>query len=63
MKLYLAQHAKAAPNGADPQRQLTEEGLRDIQKVAEFIRPLNLCVDYLWHSGKETRRADRRGLG
>jgi len=32
---------------------LTEEGRQDIQKVAAFIKPLNLCVDYLWHSGKK----------
>jgi phosphohistidine phosphatase len=52
-KLYLVQHAKAAPKEVDPQKSLTEEGLRDIQKVAEFIKPLNICVDYLWHSGKK----------
>jgi phosphohistidine phosphatase len=52
MKLYLVQHAKAASKEADPQRSLTEEGLRDIRKVAEFIKPLNLSVDYLWQSGK-----------
>ncbi len=55
MKLYFVQHAKAASKQVDPQRPLTEEGRRDIQKVAAFIKPLNLCVDYLWHSGK--RRA------
>jgi phosphohistidine phosphatase len=55
MKLYLVQHAKAAPTEVNPQRPLTEEGRRDVQKVAAFIKPLNLCVDYLWHSGK--RRA------
>lgn len=53
MKLYLVQHAKAASKDADPQRPLTEEGRRDIQKVAAFIKPLNLSVDYLWHSGKK----------
>lgn len=53
MRLYLVQHAKAASQETDPQRQLTEEGRRDIQKVAEFIAPLNLSVDYLWHSGKK----------
>ena len=53
MKLYLVQHAKAASKQIDPQRPLTEEGHRDIQKVAAFIKPLNLCVDYLWHSGKK----------
>ncbi len=52
MKLYLVQHAKAASKDADPQRPLTEEGRRDIQKVAAFIKSLNLSVDYLWHSGK-----------
>jgi len=52
MKLYLVQHAKAASKENDPQRSLTEEGRRDIQKVAEFIKPLDLSVDYLWHSGK-----------
>ncbi len=53
MKLYLVQHAKAASKDVDPQRPLTEEGRRDIQKVAAFIKPLNLSVDYLWHSGKK----------
>jgi phosphohistidine phosphatase len=52
MKLYLVQHAKAASKQADLQRPLTEEGLHDIRKVAAFIKPLNLRVDYLWHSGK-----------
>ena len=53
MKLYLVQHAKATSKEVDPDRSLTEEGLRDIQKVAVFIKHLNLGVDYLWHSGKK----------
>ena len=53
MKLYLVQHAKAASKEVDPDRSLTGEGQRDIQKVAEFVRPLNLQVDSLWHSGKK----------
>lgn len=53
MKLYLVQHAKAASKQDDPERPLTEEGLRDIRKVAAFIKSLDLCVDYLWHSGKK----------
>jgi len=53
MKLYLVQHAKAASKEADPERPLTEEGLQEVQKVAAFIKPLKLCVDYLWHSGKK----------
>jgi phosphohistidine phosphatase len=56
MKLYLVQHAKAASKDIDPGRSLTEEGRRDIQKVAAFIKTLNLKVDLLWHSSK-TRAA------
>ncbi len=52
MKLYLVQHAKAASKDVDPERSLTQEGRRDIQKVAAFIKPLNLSVDNLWHSTK-----------
>jgi len=53
MKLYLIQHAKAASEDVDPERPLTEEGRRDIQKITAFIKPLSLRVDYLWHSGKK----------
>ena len=52
MKLYLVQHAKAASKDTDPERSLTEEGRSDMRKVADFIRPLNLSVDFLWHSTK-----------
>ena len=52
MKLYLVQHAKAASKDVNPERPLTEEGRQDIQKVATFIKPLNMSVDYLWHSTK-----------
>ena len=53
MKLYLVQHAKAASKEVDPQRALTEEGTQEIRKIAAFIKPLNLSIDYLWHSGKK----------
>jgi phosphohistidine phosphatase len=52
MKLYLVQHARAASKEVDPERPLTAEGRRDMEKVAAFIKPLNLAVDDLWHSGK-----------
>lgn len=53
MKLYLVQHAKASSKEVDPQRPLSDQGRRDIEKVAAFIKPLNLSVDYLWHSPKK----------
>ena len=56
MKLFLVQHAKAASKEIDPERPLSEEGCRDIQKIAAFIKPLNLAIDSLWHSGKTRAR-------
>jgi phosphohistidine phosphatase len=53
MKLYLVQHAKAAPKEIDPERALTKEGCQELQKIAVLVKPLNLSVDYLWQSGKK----------
>jgi phosphohistidine phosphatase len=53
MKLYLVQHAKAVSTEVNLARPLSEEGRKEMQKIAEFIKPLNLCVDYLWHSDKK----------
>ncbi|MHC4475789.1 MAG: phosphohistidine phosphatase SixA [Planctomycetota bacterium] len=52
MRLYLVQHAKALSKQENPERPLSEEGRRDMQKIAAFLGPLDLAVDYLWHSGK-----------
>ncbi len=52
MKLYLVQHANAVSEDADPQRPLSDRGRLDIKKVTDFLKPLNLSVDYLWHSTK-----------
>ena len=53
MKLYLVQHGKAVPEEVDRKRPLTEEGRREMEKVAAFVKKLDLSVDYLWHSGKK----------
>jgi len=52
MKLYLLQHAKALTAQQDSARPLSEEGRRELRKVAAFIKSLDLSVDYLWHSDK-----------
>ena len=56
MKLFLVQHARAALKQVDPERPLTEQRRRDIEKVAAFVKPLNLNVKNLWHSGKTRAR-------
>ena len=52
MHLYLVQHGKAKSKDEDPDRHLTEGGLRETQIVAEFLKPLDLHVEAVWHSGK-----------
>ena len=63
MKLYLVQHAKAVSKEVDPDRPLAQEGRNDLKKVAAFIKPLNLSVDYLWHSGKKRAAQTAEVLG
>ena len=40
MRVYLVQHGESRPEEEDPQRRLTDEGVRNVQKVARFLRPL-----------------------
>ena len=52
MRIYLVQHGEAKSEQEDPRRTLTDKGIAEVQKVAEFLRPLTLAVDAIWHSGK-----------
>ena len=52
MRLYLVQHGQARPKSEDPERNLSEEGIRDTERVAAFLRPLNLALAAVWQSGK-----------
>lgn len=56
MRLFLVQHGEARPEDVDPQRHLTPKGLGDVTGVAEFLRPLDLRVAAVWHSGKHRAR-------
>ena len=53
MKLYLVQHAKAKSKDEDPARPITEEGLDEIRRTAEFIKENAIeTIDKILHSGK-----------
>ena len=52
MRLYLVRHGEAKPAEEDRVRPLSEQGRRDVQKVADFLAPLDLRVSAVWHSGK-----------
>lgn len=52
MKVYLVRHGDAVSSSVDPQRPLSEQGLADIRRIASFVRPLEISVEHIWHSGK-----------
>lgn len=56
MKLYLVQHAAAVPKEVDEQRPLSERGRQDLEKIADFIKPLGVRLGDLWHSPKTRAR-------
>ena len=52
MHLYLVQHGAAKCEAEDPHRGLTNEGRRDVERIAKFLAPLRLSLDRIEHSGK-----------
>ncbi len=52
MKVYLVRHGDAVSSEIDRQRPLSDKGRADVRKIASFIRPLKVCVERIWHSGK-----------
>jgi len=59
MRVYLMQHGESKSEEKDPQRRLTDKGIGEVQTVVDFLRPLKLAVDAVWHSGKA--RAQQTG--
>jgi len=52
MQLYLVQHGAAKTEAEDPERGLTNEGARTVERVAEFLSALRLQVHRIDHSDK-----------
>ena len=44
MRVYLVRHGDANPKEVDPHRGLSAKGLRDVQKMAAFLKPLGIQV-------------------
>lgn len=52
MKLYLVQHGLAVDKKIDPDRPLSEEGKKDVQRIAGFLTRSGMQVSNVLHSGK-----------
>jgi phosphohistidine phosphatase len=50
--IYLIQHAKAKEENEDPERPLSEKGVRSIRKMGLHLYGDNVRVDQILHSGK-----------
>ena len=65
MHIYLVQHGEAKPEEIDPERRLTQNCTRAVQKIADFLRKSGggLKVDTIWHSGKPRAQQTAELLG
>jgi phosphohistidine phosphatase len=52
MKLYLVQHGEASAKDVDPERPLTDRGMKDIDRLAMFLKHAGVQLDSVIHSGK-----------
>ncbi|WP_455210029.1 phosphohistidine phosphatase SixA [Kaarinaea lacus] len=52
MKLYLVQHGEACAKDVDPDRPLTDQGAKDIDRLAAFLKRADVRVNRVIHSGK-----------
>jgi phosphohistidine phosphatase len=52
MKVYLVQHGQSVSEDVDPTRPLSEKGRKDMEKVAQFLKGVNLKISVILQSGK-----------
>jgi phosphohistidine phosphatase len=56
MQLYLVQHGAAKSDAEDPQRRLTAEATKTLERMAEHLSALRLGIVRIEHSDKERAR-------
>lgn len=56
MALYLVQHGKSLPKDIDPEQGLSEEGIAEVQRIAQVAKGYNIQVRQIRHSTKERAR-------
>ncbi len=52
MAIYLVQHGAAKTEAEDPQRSLTNEGRRTIERIGEHLTKCGVTLDRIEHSDK-----------
>lgn len=54
--IYLMQHGEAVAKDVDPDRPLTDDGRRDVERLCRLLRERGLGADRVLHSGKTRAR-------
>lgn len=52
MQVYLVQHGASKTEAEDPQRSLTDEGRRIVEKMADYLASAGISLDRIKHSDK-----------
>ena len=52
MYVYIVRHCQANDPKFDPEKHLSEIGREEAEALTEFLKPLNIHVGYIFHSGK-----------
>ena len=56
MRIYLMQHGKPVSKEEDPDRPLSDQGKKDVEKIANFLQKYGLVIEDIFHSGKTRAR-------
>ena len=56
MALYLVQHGKNLPKETDEQQSLSDQGIADVERIADTAGAYNVTVSAIRHSGKKRAR-------
>jgi len=56
MALYLVQHGRALTKEIDPEQGLSEQGIIEVERVAERVHHYRIHVSEIIHSGKKRAR-------
>lgn len=56
MALYLVQHGKSLPKEIDPKQRLSEEGMAEVERIAQVAKGYKIQVRQIRHSTKERAR-------
>ena len=63
VRIYLVQHSKSLSKEIDPDRRLSEEGIKETHQMADFLKRNKVTVSKIIHSGKHRARMTAEIIG